>query len=182
MATDWFSELIGFGERSYHETQKNFEVVGTTLRSTITQRSYVIGKLTTPSSRELRDEAAAAVDGLRGRLKVSNISGDVRSMHGDSAHRHAPFQVGSQFNLLEMTGPDVSPEDGVTRYVHDHTQGSACAVAAAAPLSTGTTSCRWATRSVKRAMSNRLFEGSRRGAGQRDEQALDDAQRLRAVY
>ena len=150
MATDWFSELIGFGERSYHETQKNFEVVGTTLRSTITQRSYVIGKLTTPSLRELRDEAAAAVDGLRGRLKVSNISGDVRSMHGDSAHRHAPFQVGS--------------------------------VAAAAPLSTGTTSCRWATRSVKRAMSNRLFEGSRRGAGQRDEQALDDAQRLRAVY
>jgi hypothetical protein len=31
-----------------------------------------------------------------------------------------------------MTGPDVTPEDGVTRYVHDHTQGPACALAAAA--------------------------------------------------
>src|SRR3954452_12236636 len=42
------------------------------------------------------------------------------------------FLVASQFNLLEMTGPDVTPEDGVTRYVHDRTQGPACALAAGA--------------------------------------------------
>jgi hypothetical protein len=42
------------------------------------------------------------------------------------------FQVASQFNLLEMTGPEVSPEDGVTRYQHDRTQGPACAIAAGA--------------------------------------------------
>ena len=42
------------------------------------------------------------------------------------------FQVASQFNLLEMTGPGVSPEDGVTRYITDRTQGPACAIAAGA--------------------------------------------------
>jgi hypothetical protein len=33
---------------------------------------------------------------------------------------------------LEMTGPEVSPEDGATRYQHDPTQGPACAIAAGA--------------------------------------------------
>lgn len=31
-----------------------------------------------------------------------------------------------------MTGPEVTPEDGVTRYAHDRTQGPACAIAAGA--------------------------------------------------
>ncbi|MBC7623381.1 MAG: hypothetical protein H7232_08350, partial [Aeromicrobium sp.] len=37
-----------------------------------------------------------------------------------------------QFNLLEMTGPGVTPEQGVTRYRCDPTQGPACAIAAGA--------------------------------------------------
>jgi hypothetical protein len=40
--------------------------------------------------------------------------------------------VASQFNALEMTGPRVTPENGVTRYKHGHTQGPACAIAAGA--------------------------------------------------
>ena len=53
-------------------------------------------------------------------------------MHADPELEGALFQVASQFNLLEMTGPSVTPEDGVTRYSHDHTQGPACAIAAGA--------------------------------------------------
>lgn len=132
MATEWFEELFGFSERTYDETQKRLDVVGTTLGSRVNERRFEIGELTTPSVKELRDEAATLVDGLRGRLSVSGISGDVRRMHANPAHRGALFQVASQFNLLEMTGPDVTPEDGVTRYRYDHTQGPACALAAAA--------------------------------------------------
>ena len=98
------------------ETRAKLEVVGTTLRSRVNQRSYQIGELRTPSLRELRDEAASVVDELRGKLRVSNTSGDVRSLHSRSAHRNSLFQVASQFNLLEMVGPEVSPEDGVTRH------------------------------------------------------------------
>jgi hypothetical protein len=34
----------------------------------------------------------------------------------------APFQVASQLKMLEMVGPDVTPEDGAPGYVHDRTQ------------------------------------------------------------
>ena len=53
-------------------------------------------------------------------------------MHAEPELEGALFQVASQFNLLEMTGPNVTPEDGVTRYSGDHTQGPACAIAAGA--------------------------------------------------
>jgi hypothetical protein len=60
------------------------------------------------------------------------ITGDVRRLHQSSAYAGALFQVASQFNLLEMVSPAVTPEDGVTRYEHDRTQGPACAIAAGA--------------------------------------------------
>src|SRR6185295_10700409 len=67
-----------------------------------------------------------------GRLKVSLVTGDVRDLHRSPENSGALFQVASQFNLLEMVGPEVTPEQGVTRYQHDHTQGPACAIAAGA--------------------------------------------------
>ena len=127
----WFEDLMGFQERSYDETRANLEIVGTTIRSRVNHRSFSIGELETPSLRELRSRATSVIDRLGGTLKVSNVSGDVRRMHRDPANRHALFQVASQFNLLEMAGPHVTPEDGVTRYIEDHTQGPACALAAA---------------------------------------------------
>jgi hypothetical protein len=102
------------------------------LRSKINHRSHSIGEFETPSLMELRNRAEHVVDRLAGKLKVSNVSGDVRRMHREPANRNAMFQVASQFNVLEMAGPEVTPEDGVTRYIDDHTQGPACAIAAGA--------------------------------------------------
>ena len=66
------------------------------------------------------------------RLTLGIVEGDVRRMHIEPENAGAVFQVASQFNLLEMTGPTVTPEHGVTGYAHDHTQGPACAIAAGA--------------------------------------------------
>ena len=123
---------MGFKELPYEETRANLEVAGTTLRSLVNNHSYAIGVLETPSLAELRDRAASIVDSLAGTLRVSTVVGDVGRLHRDPANRHALFQVASQFNLLEMTGPEVTPEDGVTRYAYDRTQGPACAIAAGA--------------------------------------------------
>ena len=123
MPADWFEDLMGFKELRYEETRANLEVVGSTLRSKVNKRSYTIGTLETPSLAELRDRAASIVGSLAGTLRVSNVVGDVGRRHRDPANRHALFQVASQFNLLEMTGPDVTPEHGVTRYAFDPTQG-----------------------------------------------------------
>ena len=132
MPSDWFETLTGFKERAYEETRGNLEVVSNTLRSKINNRSYSIGDLETPSLAELRARVGRVAAGLAGKLKVATVVGDVSELHRDPANQHALFQVASQFNLLEMTGPSVSPEDGVTRCIHDRTQGPACAIAAGA--------------------------------------------------
>jgi hypothetical protein len=130
--TDWFERLTGFREESYQDTRRRLAVDGRRLRSTVNERSYAIGTLETPSVKELRDAAASLVGGLAGKLSVTNVTGDARLLNRDAANAGALFQVASQFNLLEMIGPDVRPEDGVTRYRGDRTQGPACAIAAGA--------------------------------------------------
>jgi hypothetical protein len=127
---DWFETLTGFRETSYQQTQANFEVADGCLRSRINGRTWAIGNFEMVSLARLR-ELAAKRDRARGRPRVSVIEGDVRRLHGKAEYAGALFQVASQFNALEMTGPDVTPEDGVTRYFHDRTQGPACALAAA---------------------------------------------------
>jgi hypothetical protein len=60
------------------------------------------------------------------------VEGEVGRMHCSAENAGALFQVASQFNLLEMMSPEVTPEDGVTGYQYDRTQGPACAIAAGA--------------------------------------------------
>lgn len=75
---------------------------------------------------------AGSPGALAGQLSVSIVRGNVRDMHNAPENRGAMFQVASQFNLLEMPSPDVTPEHGVSGYQHDNTQGPACAMAAGA--------------------------------------------------
>lgn len=128
---DWFERLTGFRETSYDETRAKLRVDGKRLQSLVNGKSYGIGELELVSLQDLR-ERIKSNGGLPGRLKISVVKGDVRQMHQSPENAGALFQVASQFNLLEMTGPEVSPEDGVTRYQCDPTQGPACAIAAGA--------------------------------------------------
>jgi hypothetical protein len=128
---DWFETLTGFRETGYADTRERLSVADGRLSSSANGASYGIGQLELVSLQALRtrmqrDEERA------GRLKVSLVSGDVRQMHRSLENAGALFQVASQFNLLEMTHNTVSPEQGVTRYQHDHTQGPACAIACGA--------------------------------------------------
>jgi hypothetical protein len=90
-----------------------------------------ISRLELVSLTELRSRLANS--GIEHRdSKVSVVTGDVREMHQAAEYAGAVFQVASQFNLLEMASQDVTPEQGVTCYQSDHTQGPACAMAAGA--------------------------------------------------
>ena len=128
---DWFETLVGFRERGYEETRARLAVQGSRLRSLINGESYAIGELELVSLEALR-ERAGGPGNLPGRFQVSVVTGDVRHMHRLPENAGALFQVASQFNLLEMVSPEVTPEDGVSRYVFDRTQGPACAIAAGA--------------------------------------------------
>jgi len=132
---DWFERLTGFAEQAgpagYAATQAQLEVNGERLRSRVNGREYGIGRLELVSLQALRQRAQAgpAVPGQPG---TRVLRGDVRAMHQRPELAGALFQVASQFNLLEMVGPQVTPEHGVGRYAGDPTQGPACAMAAGA--------------------------------------------------
>jgi hypothetical protein len=129
MQPDWFAQLTGFREISYEATREQLVVEGDELVSTVNGKRYGIGTLEVPTLAELRARVDVPTDG---RTTVRCVTGEARAMHADPELEGALFQVASQFNLLEMTGPSVTPEDGVTRYSGDHTQGPACAIAAGA--------------------------------------------------
>ena len=130
---DWFENLTGFCEFDcgYQDVRAKLKVERRQLKSLVNGKTYGIGELELVSLKTLRERAE--LDGkLPGHLQVSAVAGEARKMHRLPDYAGALFQVASQFNLLEMTGPEVSPEHGVTRYQDDHTQGPACAIAAGA--------------------------------------------------
>jgi hypothetical protein len=130
-SVDWFAQLAGFSETSYEETRANLEVEGEFLRSRVNGQRYRIGTLELLSLKELRQRVQPTAPQER-QLKARVILADVRDLLAAPENEGALFQVASQFNLLEMVSPHVTPEDGVAGYLHDHTQGPACAVAAGA--------------------------------------------------
>ena len=128
---DWFESLTGFREKSYDDTRARLTVSDKELKSLVNGKRYCVGELELVSLHLLRERARSGRNAL-GKLEVQVIRGDVRQLHRSAEYAQALFQVASQFNLLEMTSPDVTPEDGVTRYQYDRTQGPACAMAAGA--------------------------------------------------
>ena len=125
----WFADLTGFDEQAVDDVAAQFAIDDEEIVSHANGRRMSVGRFETPSLSELRDRVPAATGAP---TTVREVVEDVQSLHCDPAHAGAVFQVASQFNTLEMPSPTVTPERGVTGYVHDHTQGPACAIACGA--------------------------------------------------
>ena len=128
---DWFEHFTGFREDDYASTRAKLSVEGDRLRSLVNGQSYGIGRLDLPSLEDLRLQARFGIR-VPGSRIVRIVEGNVGPLHQRSEYAGALFQVASQFNMLEMIGPSITPEHGVTGYAHDRTQGPACAIAAGA--------------------------------------------------
>ncbi|MDP6408546.1 MAG: hypothetical protein QF410_09665 [Planctomycetota bacterium] len=135
----WFEDLLGFAEADADAdaVRARLRVDGERLTSLANGRSLWCGRLETPPLADLRRRAAAIGGGAAGARRgaassCEEVVADVRELLADPANAGALFQVASQFNLLEMPNPDVTPEAGVDAYERDPTQGPACAVACGA--------------------------------------------------
>jgi hypothetical protein len=127
----WFETLTGVKEVSPEHVRQYLAVEGRRLHSRVNGKSWLCGELETPSLAELR-AATCRIDRKPNPLSVREVVANVQQLHQDPYHANAMFQVASQFNLLEMTSPAVTPELGVGIYENDFTQGPACAIAAGA--------------------------------------------------
>ena len=79
---------------------------------------------------ELREEVDDDPAYYRWNIQLSEVIGDAQQLHVENPG--SVFQVASQFNLLEMSGPNDTPEIGIGGYEDDYTQGPACAIACGA--------------------------------------------------
>lgn len=126
----WFAELTGIDEKSPDQVRSELSLDGDCIVCPDGRR-IAFGRFETPQLAELR-RAVADLDIAPRPSVIREIVADVRALHTDPANAGAIFQVASQFNLLEMTGPGVTPERGVGIYENDPTQGPACAIACGA--------------------------------------------------
>ena len=118
---DWFEKIFGFKE-NLENINKYININDSILTNTRIREESKCGKLEVPSVKELREKLIKP----NGNIKVSQIIANVVNVHKEEPN--AMFQVASQFNLLEMISPNITKEQGITRYVYDGTQGPACAM------------------------------------------------------
>ncbi|MGI9616285.1 MAG: hypothetical protein ACR2QO_25445 [Acidimicrobiales bacterium] len=133
----WLEQLTGIREGAGVDVGLWLRLDGEWLTSLRNGRRMRWGRLDMPSLADLRAAAmSAAMPTMQregsGQTTVCEVVADVGRLHLDEANQGALFQVASQFNLLEMASPSVTPEDGIERYEGDRTQGPACAVACGA--------------------------------------------------
>ena len=127
----WFENLTGCVGESRESVREHLFIDGRRLHSRLNGKSWLCGELETPTLAQLRQHVRNIKRDLAP-ISVRNVVGNVQHLHLNRANENAVFQVASQFNLLEMTSPRVTPECGVGIYEHDFTQGPACAIAAGA--------------------------------------------------
>ncbi len=127
----WFENLMGFTENNPTTVRNNIYINDNKLVSKVNQKEYIFGKLITPSLNDLRQEFIS-ITNYNSKITISETVGNVQLLHCDESNNGAFFQAASQFNLLEMTSPMVTPEKGVGIYENDFTQGPACAISCGA--------------------------------------------------
>lgn len=124
---DWFWELTGLRDDDPSTVAAKLSVDGPWILAPDRPPRHA-GWLEMPGLSDLRDKPRDRGAGIQ----LSEVVGDIRDLHADPANAGAVFQVASQFNLLEMIGPQVGPEEGIARYAEDLTQGPACAMSCGA--------------------------------------------------
>jgi hypothetical protein len=129
----WFETLTGFKEIDGAGVVDRIREDGPFLESIVNGRRMRRGDFSVVSLTDLRHrrDNGEPIEYV-GETTVREVIADVRDLHVDPAAAGATFQVASQFNMLEMTSPKITPEAGVARYELDPTQGPACAVACGA--------------------------------------------------
>lgn len=126
----WFEELFGFKEISPENVREKIFLDGQSLVSEVNGKSYQFGTLEIPTLKDLKEQSPLGI--CKGKISLNELVGNVQEIHCDPQNQNALFQAASQFNLLEMISPHVSPERGVGIYERDYTQGPACAIACGA--------------------------------------------------
>lgn len=130
---NWFQETFGYIEGQEDVSfESNNEVKITKPDNSFKKIGH--GELLLLSLEELRDTVKSIVKDINRErfkmLKIENVANfDVLKESSKKEYENCVMMAASQFNILEMPNSNIKPEDGITRYISDKTQGPACALA-----------------------------------------------------
>lgn len=127
----WFEKLTGFKENSPEYVREKLHILGDAFISKADDRKFTFGRLEIPTLKQLK-QISLPLENYTTKIQISEVVANVKELHCQIDNENALFQAASQFNLLEMIGPNVTPEQGIDRYETDYTQGPACAIACGA--------------------------------------------------
>jgi len=127
----WFEQLTGFKEESPEQVRRNLRIEGDSFVSAVNNKRFSFGELEISTLAHLRENSLSGKI-FKDKINVIEIVANVGDLHCDIENTGALFQAASQFNLLEMMGPHITPEQGIDIYENDRTQGPACAIACGA--------------------------------------------------
>ncbi len=127
----WFEKLTGFKEQSPENVREKLLIDGDSFVSKVNSKRFTFGRLEIVTLDDLRRNSLPR-EVFKSKIQLNEVVGDVQELHILKSNTKALFQAASQFNLLEMIGPNITPEHGIDRYERDHTQGPACAIACGA--------------------------------------------------
>ena len=120
----WFHDALGFEEKNYINTK--LELKRLYEEGELKQINGIdVGKFKLVNIITLLEVLPNRMnDGI---VQIENIIGDIKLIHSNAyLSDGSTIQVASQLNCLEMIEPGISPEDGITRYINDKTQGPLC--------------------------------------------------------
>ena len=128
-----FKSLVGFSdeELGYELSKKCLQYSNGIIRSAVNKKEYRTGNFEILSLAELR-KSIESIEEIESN-DINHIPPEkkcVKEVLTSLDFSDALFQVASQFNLLEMKDPSLTPENGVEVYWSDPTQGPKCAQAA----------------------------------------------------
>jgi nicotinic acid mononucleotide adenylyltransferase len=127
----WFKMIYGFEEKN-EDVYKIYDYDEKTqmlIDKKKPEYRFDIGKTSSPSIKELKEMLKTLNKFIdKYPIKYEVIVGNVINLHHDVKNNGSVFQAASQFNLLEMPSSEVSPDEGITDYILDKTQGPACAM------------------------------------------------------
>lgn len=127
----WFEQLTGFKETSPLNVKDNLKIEGDYFVSAVNNKRFAFGELEILTLGQLKSKSPPR-EIYKDKIRISEIVADAQELHEQIENENALFQAASQFNLLEMVGPHIMPENGIDRYENDYTQGPVCAIACGA--------------------------------------------------
>ena len=128
MDNQWFIRTFGFEEKNYEQTRAKFLEMFFE-ENCKTLNTINIGAFAIYNNFFLRNNIKFFTTA---NLQVTNIAEDIRNIHFN--YKNSTIQVASQLNCLEMINPYIRPENGITIYSQDNTQGPICSLCCPAGL------------------------------------------------